>query len=351
MNSRTRYLLPGAMLWMGFCTSQALAQVPSYLLEEAGSPAYRYGLLTAPSEVSFPAESAVKAQLGLVSTIQNQISLSQSHRGPSGVNAWVSGNVTALSMDNYPGFPHDPDTALSGTAGADYTVAPGLIAGFALSGTSQNSSLGDYGNFKLQSTSASLYTAVQQGSVWANAIGTYGHFSCDFNRIVPGAPALLNNNGSTGGDNWSAALQGGYAFQNDSVTHGPVAGFVYQNVSMGGFTETGSSMSLAFGSQTLGSSIGQLGYLAAYDLGKYQPYVEASWNHEFADTARNVTASWGPKAYSMPAVILGKDWGETKGGVKIDVGGGLKLVVEGTADFGQTATTLYGGQIGFNAAF
>ena len=78
MNSRTRYLLPGAMLWMGFCTSQALAQVPSYLLEEAGSPAYRYGLLTAPSEVSFPAESAVKAQLGLVSTIQNQISLSQS---------------------------------------------------------------------------------------------------------------------------------------------------------------------------------------------------------------------------------------------------------------------------------
>ena len=351
MNSRTRYLLPGAMLWMGFCTSQALAQVPSYLLEEAGSPAYRYGLLTAPSEVSFPAESAVKSELGLVSAIQNQISLSQSHRGPSGVNAWVSGNLTALSMDNYPGFPHDPDTALSGTAGADYTVAPGLIAGFALSGASQNSSLGDYGSFKLQGTSASLYTAVQQGSVWANAIGTYGHFSCDFNRIVPGAPAFLNNNGSTGGDNWSAALQGGYAFQNDSVTHGPVAGFVYQNVSMGGFTETGSSMSLAFGSQTLGSSIGQLGYLAAYDLGKYQPYVEASWNHEFADTARNVTASWGPKAYSMPAVILGKDWGETKGGVKIDVGGGMKLVVEGTADFGQTATTLYGGQIGFNAAF
>ncbi len=124
------------MLWMGFCTSQALAQVPQGLLDRAGSPAYRYGLLTAPSEVSFPAESAVKTQLGLVSTIQNQISLSQSHRGPSGVNAWVSGNVTALSMDNYPGFPHDPDTALSGTAGADYTVAPGLIAGFALSGTS-----------------------------------------------------------------------------------------------------------------------------------------------------------------------------------------------------------------------
>ncbi len=149
MNHCTRRLLPAAILWMGFCTSQALAQVPQDLLDRAGSAAYRYGLLTAPSEVSFPAESAVKAELGLVSTIQNQISLSQSHRGPSGVNAWVSGNVTALSMDNYPGFPHDPDTALSGTAGTDYTVAPGLIAGFALSGASQNSSLGDYGSFKL----------------------------------------------------------------------------------------------------------------------------------------------------------------------------------------------------------
>ncbi len=344
-------MLAAAILWAGFCTSQALAQLPAGLLDRASAPAIRYGLLVAPSEISFPAEGALKTRLGLISTIQDQIWLSQSHRGPSGVNAWVGGNAIALSMDNRPGFPNDPDIALTGAVGADYAVATGMTAGFALSGGGMSSSLGQYGNFSQSDGSASLYAALQEGSLWANAIGTYGHFGFDFNRIVPNGSSPLNNYGAGGGDNWSAALQGGYLFSSGSVTHGPLAGFVYQNASIGGFKETGSQWSLEFGSQMLESSIGQLGYLAIYDLGKYQPYLQAAWNHEFADEPRTITAKWGPYAYSMPAVLLGKDWGEAKGGVKIDIGGNIKMVVEGSADFGQTSTTLYGGQIGLNAAF
>ena len=100
--------------------------------------------------------------------------------------------------------------------------------------------------------------------------------------------------------------------------------------------------------------MGQLGYLAIYDLGKYQPYVEALWNHELRQYQPGRFRSLVSKALpalSMPAVLLGKDWGEAKAGVKIDVGTNLKLVLEGSADFGQTSTTLYGGQIGFNVSF
>ncbi len=315
---------------------------------------YYYSLLTAPSEISFLAESAVKTRLGLVSTIQNQIELSQSHRGPTGINAWVTGDVTAISMENYHGFPGDPDRVISGSAGADLLVAPGLIAGFALSEGSLTSVLGADGYFKQDEATASLYAAVQAGPLWANAIGSYGHLSYDVNRVVPIGLTLQDNTGSTAGDNWSAAFQGGDKFVSGGLTHGPIAGFIYQNVNVGSFTETGSFTSLGFGSQTRESAVGQLGYMASFDWAQFEPFAQLTWNHEFANTNRDVTASLTTAiapSYSLPAVLLGKDWGEVKGGVRIDAGGGVKVLLSGSADFSQSAASVFGGQIGFNVAF
>ena len=50
----------------------------------------------------------------------------------------------------------------------------------------------------------------------------------------------LNNNGKTNGSNISVALQGGRDFALWAMTHGPVAGVTWQQVKVGGFTETGS---------------------------------------------------------------------------------------------------------------
>jgi outer membrane lipase/esterase len=315
---------------------------------------YNYSLLTAPSEISFLAETAVKSRLSLVSSIQAQIDLSQMLRGPSGVNAWVTGNVNAISFENYHGFPGDPDTLITGAAGVDYALAPGLIAGVAVSGGSLNSAFGTTGYFTQTENSVSLYGAYKAGSFWANAIGTYGHLNYGVNRNVPIGIALLENSGSTSGEDWSAAFQGGYKFWTNGLTHGPIAGFVHQNVSIGGFTESGSVTSLAFGNQTRESDVGQFGYRAAYDLAEYQPFVQIMYNHEFADANRNITASLttiAAPSYSLPAVLLGKDWGEVKAGVNADVGHGVRAFVLGSADFGQGSATVYGGQIGFNIAF
>jgi outer membrane lipase/esterase len=315
---------------------------------------YAYSLITAPSEISFLAETAVKARLGLVSSIQNQIELSDSHRGPSGVNAWITGDVTSLSIDNYHGFPGDPDTVISGAVGVDYAFAPGLIAGFTFSGGTLTSALGTYGSFTQDETSASLYAAYKAGPLWANAIGTYGHLDYNVNRNVPIGISIQNNTGATSGGNWSAALQGGYKFWTDSFTHGPVLGYVHQNVNVGAFTESGSFTSLGFGSQNRDSDVGQFGYRVSYNWADIQPFVQASWDHEFANTNRNVTASLTTvvaPSYSLPAVVLGKDWGEVKGGVIVDAGQGVKAFVVGTADFGEKSATVYGGQLGFNIAF
>ncbi len=315
---------------------------------------YAYSLITAPSLISFLPENAVKTRLGLVSSIQNQIELSESHRGPTGINAWVTGGVTAISLDNYRYFPGDPNTVISGAAGVDYAFAPGLIAGVAVSEGSLTSALGTYGNFKQDESTVSLYASYKAGPIWANVIGTYGHLDYDVNRIVPIGISLQSNTGSTSGDNWSAAFQGGYKFWNEGLTHGPIAGFIYQDVNVDAFTETGSFTSLGFGSQTRESAVGQFGYKASYDWSDIQPFAQLTWNHEFADTNRNVTASLTTVAapsFSLPAVILGKDWGEVKGGVTVDAGHGVKFFAVGSADFGQNSATVYGGQFGFNIAF
>jgi outer membrane lipase/esterase len=315
---------------------------------------YEYSLLIAPSEISLLAESAVKARLGHVSNIQTQIDLSLEGRGPTGINAWVTGGVTSISMDNFHGFPDDRNQAVTITGGFDYALARGLIGGMAFSTGSLNSSLGTFGSFKQDETTASLYAAYKAGPLWGNVIGSYGHLDYDVNRITPIGITLQNNNGSTNGSNWSAAFEGGYKFWNGGLTHGPIAGFVYQNVNVGAFTETGSFTSLSFGSQSRQSSVGQLGYKVSYDWAEFQPFLQVSWDHEFADTNRNVVASLTTivaPSYSLPAVVLGKDWGEVKGGVAVAMGSGVKFLATGTADLSQNRATVYGGQIGFNIAY
>ena len=94
--------------------------------------------------------------------------------------------------------------------------------------------------------------------------------------------------------------------------------------------------------------------MASFDWAQFEPFAQLTWNHEFANTNRDVTASLTTAiapSYSLPAVLLGKDWGEVKGGVRIDAGGGVKVLLSGSADFSQSAATVFGGQIGFNFAF
>src|SRR5262249_38413820 len=152
---------------------------------------------TAPSEISFLAENAVKTRLSLVSSIQNQIEVSESHRGPNGINAWVSGDLTSISMNNYHGFPGDPGTVWNGSGGVDVALAPGMIGGVAVSSGSITASLGQLGSFKQQENTVSLYAAYKNGPFWGNVIGTFGHLDYTSNRVVPIGITLQSNNGST----------------------------------------------------------------------------------------------------------------------------------------------------------
>ena len=78
------------------------------------------------------------------------------------------------------------------------------------------------------------------------------------------------------------------------------------------------------------------------------------WDHEFDPLNRVVTASLttiAAPSYSMPAVVLGRDWATASVGTQITFTAAWSALASFTAQFGQDRATVYGGLLGLNYAF
>jgi len=141
------------------------------------------------------------------------------------------------------------------------------------------------------------------------------------------------------------------------VTHGPVAGIILQQVYINGYTEmnpSGVPTALSFGSQTRNSAISELGYQASVRFGIWEPYAKVVWDHEWADLNRLVGASLTSIAapgFTMPAVILGRDFASATLGTRVKLGNNLSGYAAFIAELGQSNLTTYGGQVGLSYAF
>jgi outer membrane lipase/esterase len=348
-------------------------------LTEAGQQIeadYIYSLLAAPSEISYLAEAPVKTRAIVIDSIRNQIPLS--FGTPGTFHGWVTGDVSWLKMTNsIAGLPNDPGTPYGTTAGFDYAVTRDWLVGAAFSAglTSQTFNLG--GNFRQNEYAISLYSAVRKDALWLNAIATWGALSDNVNRQVPLGITTQSNQGSTNGTNISFAAEMGYNFQSAVgtlpssasmalkappamplyLTHGPVVGVLVQQVSIGGFAETnfsGVPTNLAFASQLRNSVVSEFGYQASLNLGKWEPYAKAVWNHEFDGSGRTVTASLlsiTAPSYYLPAVMLGQDWGTVILGTRYKFAPNASAFAAFSSQIGQSNVTTYSGQIGVNIAF
>jgi len=343
---------------------------------------YNYSLIVAPSEISYLAEAPLKTRATIVDSIHNQIAISQLERASGTFRGWVTGDVSSLKMtSSYNGFPDDTGTPAMLTAGGDYSFANGWLAGFALSldTTRQSFSLG--GNYKMNEFAASLYGAYTGEHIWASLVGSYGTMHFDTNRIVPIGITTISNAGSTNGTNTSLAGEIGYNFRTPIgtaptssmplkaasaptafLTHGPLIGLIWQYVNVKAFTETdpftddasGGFTALSFGDQTRNSSVSEVGYQASLDYGRWRPFARVVWDHELANTNRFVTASLTTivaPSYSLPAVVLGKDWATASLGTTFAIDRGITAYATVTTQAAQSNVTTYGGQIGINVAF
>jgi outer membrane lipase/esterase len=315
---------------------------------------YEYGLIVAPSQISFLAETQVKTRAAIIDAIFNQIPISQRQRGPTGFNAWISGDISYLKMANASGFPGDPGTPTALTVGLDYKVANDWLVGAAVSWATAKQPFSATGDFRQNDFAASLYAGYRGISIWLNTIATLGYAQFSVNRNVPAGITVQTNNGSTNGQNASIGFEGGYNFTVGMLTSGPLAGVTLQHIKVSGFTETGSFTSLSFGDQTRDSAVSELGYQASYDAGWLQPFAKAAWHHEWAATDREVSASLTTivaPSYSMPAVEFGKDWGAINLGALVPIAAHTNAMIAMTSQFAQKSVTAYGAQVGLNAAF
>jgi outer membrane lipase/esterase len=321
---------------------------------------YLYSLLTAPSEISMLTESAVQGGLARVSSIQGQIDLSGQQRGPTGVNAWITGGADTLALNNTSYYPNGSGPIFRGSVGGDYQIGDGpmrgLILGAAVTagGANQNFAGGD--RFNQTQQALSLYAAYRTGWAWGNAIASYGFLQSNTARNVALDQFIDHNTGNTSGRSLGLALRGGGDFQFGTVTTGPVAGVILQQVRLNGFTESGTTgvTALSFGGQTQGSAVTQLGWRGAMDLGKWRPFAEVAWNHEWASANRWITTSLtsiAAPSYVMPAAAIAKNWASAMLGASYRLTPQVALLGSLSAAVFNPQLASYGGDVGINIAF
>ena len=318
---------------------------------------YEHSLLVAPVQMSLLAETAIQGGLARTALIQGQIDLSGQQRGPGGVNVWIGGGVGALNMKNTSGFPDANGVPFAGSVGADYQTPIGLVLGAALTlgAQTQNFSM-DGGHFDRNDQAFSLYTAYTAGPVWGNLVATYGLFQDKITRPVPLGTFMDSNSANTNGQSLGLALRAGGDIVLGPVTTGPVAGLVAQQVTVKGFTESGTSgvTALSFGRQTRDSLVSQLGWRVLADVGRFRPFVEATWNHEFADPNRKVKAALtsAPAApYSMATQPLNADWATASVGTSFKVNDRVMLRGAFSTMAFNPQTISYGGELGLSVSF
>lgn len=122
------------------------------------------------------------------------------------------------------------------------------------------------------------------------------------------------------------------------------------------FTESGVSgvTALSFDEQKRDSTVSQLGWRIMADVGRFQPFAEATWNHEFEDSDREVTADLSTiaaPAYSMDAVPIANDWGTVSLGTSFKASERLMLIASFSTMVGNQQLESHSGELGVNVNF
>jgi autotransporter-associated beta strand protein len=230
---------------------------------------------------------------------------------PSRFGAWVAGigsTGSVLGDANASGFTY----TMGGTAfGIDYRLDPRFLVGIAGGYTSGTQWVNGFsGNGYSDSFSVALYGSFTQGGFYADALAGYANASNRMQRVIslPGNPTGLAN-GNTSANQFLGQIEAGYKIglgANTSIS--PFARLQIGSINQAGFTEYGGGVfNLAVASQTTTSVRTTFGIDLAggFDIGGtlLDLGLRLGWMHEFADTARPMTAAFAAAPVSQFTVF------------------------------------------------
>ena len=222
-----------------------------------------------------------------------------------------------------------------------------MLLGAALTAGGQHQQFSTGGHCDQTDEAVSLYVATSFGHWWGDAVATAGLMQDSIARQVPLGIFTDRNRADTDGQSLTIALRGGRDFHLGSIITGPMVGAVLQQVHLDGFTETGTSgvTALAFGGQTRDARIGQLGWRAAVDVGNWRISADASWNHDWADRNRAVSAALTTvetAPFTADAAPVSADWGTATLGTSYRFNSRATLRAAATVVLGNPQVTSYG---------
>ena len=205
---------------------------------------------------------------------------------------------------------------LGGAAvGVDYRLDPRFLVGLAVGYSSGRQwTSGFMGNGNADAYSAALYASFNQGGLYVDALAGYAYSDNRLQRVmaIPGLATRIAS-GQTGANQFLGQIEAGYRINlleaaQASLT--PFARFQTVAVSQNGFSESGAqSLSLGVAQQNttsvrtvIGADLG-----ASLPVGMERPLgvtIRLGWAHEYADTARPMTAAFAG-APAVPFTVYG----------------------------------------------
>ena len=257
--------------------------------------------------------------------------------------------------------------------GADYRITDHFLAGLAF-GYSHISA--DYqtnidvagGSTDADVYNLSLFSTYDIEDFYVDGSFTYGWSDYDVSRRVV---ILSNNSSSTGGansvatsnpngDQYSAALGLGYNFHRAALNMSPVLRVNYFHGQIDSYSEQGAfGLNLDVNKQnfeSLQSSLGgQISYAFSQSFGVVTPQASFSWNHEFMNESRNITARYSadPNFISFNAITNSpdRDFVILGAGVSSVLQGGVQLFFNYQTLLGYNRVTSHGFTAGARLEF
>lgn len=187
-------------------------------------------------------------------------------------------------------------------AGLDYRIDPRFLVGLGIGFVSTSQSTdGLSGRGTTNSYQAALYGSFIDGGLWIDALVGYGFNDNRMTRliVIPGLQARTAY-GSAGANQLLGQIEAGYRFglPLPRATIAPFARLQGATVMQNGFTETGAqSLNLTVAGQATNSLRSTLGIELKGEVPTGREsgvglLLRLGWAHEYADTARPVTASF-----------------------------------------------------------
>ena len=228
------------------------------------------------------------------------------------------------------------------TGGIDWTRGNFVFGGFAGYGRNDINFGNHGGDFSQTDLSLGGFAGWYGDRAYVNGQISYSNVGYDVNRDVWLGPAKRTHTGSPDGHNLTVALNAGYEFKGDKLTHGPVLSVVSQNIDVNGYAENNATLatSLAYPDQSHDSLITSLGWQASYAVSEHaRPYARVTWDKEHKDApaeafARSQSIA-GSQNYAVPGLTFDDSYVTLQFGVRTEVFGL-------DTNLGVSATTLQG---------